>query len=173
VFELSFGKLLLIGAVALVVLGPERLPAVARTLGALVGRMQRFVASVKADIQREANMTGLDELRLDLQEAANAFQSRIESEVREINQGAQSIRQDLHEIGQAAAIQPTVIEPGQPQVTAAQRAAVEAHGAPAQFPDHGPLFAEPLPPPPADENQLDLFADPSPPAVKPPGQPAH
>ena len=57
-FEISFGEILLIGVVALVVLGPERLPTVARTLGALVGRAQRFVATVKADIQQQANLTG-------------------------------------------------------------------------------------------------------------------
>lgn len=171
-FEVSFGEPLLIGAVALVVLGPERLPTVARTIGALVGRAQRFVASVKADIQQEANIAGLDGLRQDLHEAASAFQNRIESEVRDLNQSANAISGELREIGQSAGIGAgfNVVQPGQSQVTADQLALLEAQGAPAQFTDHGPLFAEPRDTEPAvavDENQLDLFADTAPPAVKP------
>lgn len=173
-FEISFGELLLIGAVALVVLGPERLPTVARTIGALIGRAQRFVSSVKADIQRETNAAGLDGLRQDLSEAANAFQQRIESEVDELNQGARVVEQELHELGQAAVLEPTPVAPGQPQVTEAQLAHLDALGEPAQFTDHGPLFeerfeqgfeqgfAEPALPAPVDDNQLDLFAEPAP-----------
>ena len=51
--DFGFDKIALIGAVALIVIGPERLPKVARTLGHLVGRMQRYVNDVKADIARE------------------------------------------------------------------------------------------------------------------------
>jgi sec-independent protein translocase protein TatB len=76
VFDISFGEILLIGIVALVVLGPERLPTVARTLGALVARAQRFVSSVKADIHQQANLSGLDGLRNDIQDAANSFKAR-------------------------------------------------------------------------------------------------
>ena len=52
-FELGFWELLLIGVVALLVVGPERLPGLARTAGRWVGRVRRFVATVKADIDRE------------------------------------------------------------------------------------------------------------------------
>ena len=52
-FEISFGELLVIFVIALVVLGPERLPKVARTLGAMMGRLQRYVADVKMDLARE------------------------------------------------------------------------------------------------------------------------
>lgn len=72
-FDISFGELLVIGVVALVVLGPEKLPAVARTVGALIGRMQRFVNNVKSDIQREVDLQGLDALKQDIQDAAQAF----------------------------------------------------------------------------------------------------
>ncbi|MEO9385811.1 Sec-independent protein translocase protein TatB [Chromobacterium phragmitis] len=61
--DISFGEFVLIGAVALVVLGPERLPTVARTVGALLARAQRFVATMKADMQQQANLQGLDSLR--------------------------------------------------------------------------------------------------------------
>jgi sec-independent protein translocase protein TatB len=52
-FDIGFGELVLIGIVALVVIGPERLPKVARTAGLWVGRMRGFVMSVKSDIDRE------------------------------------------------------------------------------------------------------------------------
>ncbi|MDF0604154.1 Sec-independent protein translocase protein TatB [Neisseriaceae bacterium TC5R-5] len=80
-FDISFGEIILIGVVALVVLGPERLPTVARTLGSLLGRAQRFVATVKADIQQQANLSGLNEIRQDFQDAASSFKNKVEAEV--------------------------------------------------------------------------------------------
>ena len=59
-FDLGFSELLLIAVVALVVLGPERLPKVARQAGAWMGKLQRYVADVKSDINRQME---LDELR--------------------------------------------------------------------------------------------------------------
>ena len=59
-FDIGFSELMVIAVVALIVIGPERLPKVARTLGHLFGRMQRYVNDVKADISREME---LDELR--------------------------------------------------------------------------------------------------------------
>ena len=59
-FDISFSEVLVIAAVALIVIGPERLPKVARTLGHLLGRAQRYVKDVKSDIQREME---LEELR--------------------------------------------------------------------------------------------------------------
>jgi len=55
-FDIGFSELLVIGVVALIVIGPERLPRVARTVGHLMGRMQRYVADVKADIDREVEL---------------------------------------------------------------------------------------------------------------------
>jgi sec-independent protein translocase protein TatB len=59
-FDVGFSEIVVIAVVALIVIGPERLPKVARTLGHLFGRMQRYVNDVKADISREME---LDELR--------------------------------------------------------------------------------------------------------------
>ncbi|MDN0084326.1 Sec-independent protein translocase protein TatB [Crenobacter sp. SG2305] len=100
-FDISFGELLLIGVVALVVLGPERLPTVARTVGALVARLQRFVTSVKSDIQRETNLSGLAELQSDIQDAAQTFQRRIESELAEVKASADTLRGELATAEQA------------------------------------------------------------------------
>ena len=74
-FDIGFSELILIGVVALIVIGPERLPKVARTAGHLFGRLQRYVNSVKADISREMQ---LDELR----KAGQTFKESVESSAR-------------------------------------------------------------------------------------------
>jgi sec-independent protein translocase protein TatB len=71
-FDIGFTELLIIGVVALIVIGPERLPKVARTAGHLYGRMQRYVSSVKSDISHEIQ---LDELR----KAGQDFKASVES----------------------------------------------------------------------------------------------
>ena len=62
-FDFGFSEMLIIGGVALVVLGPERLPTVARTAGEWVGKAQRFVAQVKSDIDREASLSELKKIQ--------------------------------------------------------------------------------------------------------------
>ena len=62
--DIGWSELLLIGVVALIVIGPERLPKVARTIGHLVGRAQRYVSDVKTDIQREMDLGDLNDLTL-------------------------------------------------------------------------------------------------------------
>ena len=78
-FDVSFTELLVIGVVALVVIGPERLPKVARTLGHLVGRAQRYVNDVKTDIQREVELDELRKLKDQMQDAAQSVQSSLQN----------------------------------------------------------------------------------------------
>ena len=80
-FDIGFAELLVIGIVALIVIGPERLPRVARTLGHLAGRMQRYVADVKADINREIELDELRKMRDTVQEAASSMESSFQTEV--------------------------------------------------------------------------------------------
>ncbi len=80
-FDIGFTELLVIGVVALIVIGPERLPRVARTLGHLVGRLQRYVADVKADINREMEFEELRKMRDSVQEAATNIESAVQSEL--------------------------------------------------------------------------------------------
>ena len=82
-FDFGFSKLLLIGIVALVVIGPERLPRVARTLGLLYGRLQRYVTQVKADISREMDISELQKVKTEFESAARSFQSEVEAKVTE------------------------------------------------------------------------------------------
>ena len=76
-FGLSFGEIVLIAVVALVVLGPERLPVVAKTAGVMLGRLQRFVNSVKTDVSNQIKDTELAQVRDSLQEAAKTLQSNV------------------------------------------------------------------------------------------------
>jgi len=80
-FDLGFSELMLIALVALVVIGPERLPRVARTMGHLAGRLQRYVADVKADINREVELDELKKMRDSMQEAASGMESSFNSEL--------------------------------------------------------------------------------------------
>ena len=80
-FDIGFSELLVIGLVALIVIGPEKLPRVARTLGHLAGRLQRYVADVKADINREIELEELRKMRDSMQKAASEMQSSVDSEL--------------------------------------------------------------------------------------------
>jgi sec-independent protein translocase protein TatB len=91
-FDIGFSELLVIGVVALIVIGPERLPRVARTVGHLAGRLQRYVADVKADINREVELDELRNMRDSMQKAASDMQSSVDSELsrtaEDLNQAA-------------------------------------------------------------------------------------
>ena len=76
-FDFSFGELAVIGAVALVVLGPERLPKVARTVGEWAGKAQRYVSQVKADINREMEVAELKKLQEQARGIAHEFESAV------------------------------------------------------------------------------------------------
>jgi len=80
-FDIAFGEIFLIALVALIVIGPERLPKVARTLGHLLGRMQRYVNDVKADISREMELDELRKLQSTVEEAARAIEQSVHQEV--------------------------------------------------------------------------------------------
>lgn len=80
-FDIGFTELIIIGVVALIVIGPERLPKVARTAGHLYGRMQRYVSSVKSDISHEIQ---LDEMR----RVGQSFKESIESVASDAQQQA-------------------------------------------------------------------------------------
>ncbi len=68
-FDVSFSELLVIAVVALLVIGPERLPKVARTVGAFTGRMQRYVAQVKEEINREVRFEELQKLQSEIKQS--------------------------------------------------------------------------------------------------------
>jgi sec-independent protein translocase protein TatB len=97
-FDIGFTELMVIGVVALIVIGPEKLPRVARTVGHLAGRLQRYVADVKADINREIELEELRKMRDSMQEAASKFETSVQSELNktetELNKAVETAVQD-------------------------------------------------------------------------------
>ena len=109
-FDVGFSELVVIGIVALVVIGPERLPKVARMAGHLLGRMQRYVNDVKADINREIQLDELKKLQADVQDTARNLEMNIRGEMQAVEtavsqqvQSAQSALDDLATVAQANA----------------------------------------------------------------------
>jgi sec-independent protein translocase protein TatB len=98
-FDIGFSELMVIGVVALVVIGPERLPKVARTMGLLFGRLQRYVTQVKSDISREMELAELGKVKTEFETAARSFQSEVESQAaqteRELRDAQASIEKTL------------------------------------------------------------------------------
>lgn len=76
-FDFGFSELLVIGVVLLIVVGPERLPRVARTVGHLIGRVQRYVSDVKSDIQREMQLEELKKLQDQVRQQAEALEASV------------------------------------------------------------------------------------------------
>ena len=79
-FDIGFSELMVIGIVALIVIGPERLPKVARTLGHLLGRAQRYVNDVKSDINREMQLDELKKLQSQVTDSARSLEDSVRSE---------------------------------------------------------------------------------------------
>ena len=80
-FDIGFSELLVIGVVALVVIGPEKLPRMARTIGHLAGRLQRYVSDVKADVNREIELDELRKMRDSMQKSATEMETSVSSEL--------------------------------------------------------------------------------------------
>ena len=79
--DFGFDKLALIGAVALIVIGPEKLPRVARTVGTLLGKAQRYVADVKAEVNRSIELEELKKMKTEFEDAARNVEQTVSSEV--------------------------------------------------------------------------------------------
>jgi sec-independent protein translocase protein TatB len=98
-FDVGFSELVVIAVVALVVIGPERLPKVARTAGHLLGRLQRYVNDVKSDISREMQLDELKKLQADMQQSARSLETSVTSEMQSaqqsLNQTAQSVTDEV------------------------------------------------------------------------------
>ncbi|MBK8336172.1 MAG: Sec-independent protein translocase subunit TatB [Sterolibacteriaceae bacterium] len=94
-FDVGFSELMVIAVVALLVLGPERLPKVARTAGHLLGRLQRYVNDVKADINREMQLDELRKMQQQIADSARDFETSVNKELvaveTEVNQSIEAV----------------------------------------------------------------------------------
>jgi sec-independent protein translocase protein TatB len=106
-FNFGMTEVMIIAIVGLIVIGPERLPRVARTLGHLFGRMQRYVADIKDDISREVELDELRKLQSSMKEAAQEIQESVSKQVNfiedEVQQAESDTRKSVEEAVQPVA----------------------------------------------------------------------
>ena len=136
-FDIGFTELVVIAVVALIVLGPERLPKAARTMGHLFGRLQRYVNDVKADINREMELDELRKVQQQVKDAATDFEQSMNKALDGAQAGVKSVENELNSAGQPA---PALAEAGSPAP-----AEVPAAAAPPAATEAAPLVAEPPP----------------------------
>jgi len=117
-FDVSFSELLLIGVIALVVIGPERLPKVARTIGHLLGRAQRYVNDVKTDIRREMDAEEFSKLKDEMEEARNSIRASVDdtknslaNPMEDAKQAMEQAAQSINETAREAASMPDTVSP--------------------------------------------------------------
>ncbi|HRL20500.1 Sec-independent protein translocase protein TatB [Alcaligenes sp. SDU_A2] len=122
-FDVSFTELIIIGVVALIVIGPERLPKVARTAGHLLGRAQRYVSEVKSDIQREINLDEVNKLKDQMEEAARSVRTSVQDTGKSLSEPLDQARDALQQASDSArsalSTQPAAQATGQPETPGA------------------------------------------------------
>ncbi|NIO39789.1 MAG: twin-arginine translocase subunit TatB, partial [Burkholderiales bacterium] len=94
-FNFGISELMIIAVIGLIVIGPERLPRVARTLGHLVGRMQRYVSEIKADINREVELDELRKLQSSMKEAAEEIEQSVSKQVNFIEEEVKQAQDEV------------------------------------------------------------------------------
>src|SRR5512138_689531 len=93
--DFGFDKIALIGAVALIVIGPEKLPRVARTVGHLMGKAQRYVADVKAEVNRSIELDELKKMKTQFEDAARDVEKSVNDSVQQASDAVQSTWSEL------------------------------------------------------------------------------
>ena len=176
--DIGVGELFVIGVVALVVIGPERLPRVARTAGHLLGRFQRYVAEVKADINREIELSELKKIQSSVEDAARSIEHTVKSEMQQAEQELRSVEGEINKAGEQfqqahSEVQQSLSSLGAPSehvpgVHMGMGSATDGSGGPSS-PDGaaqpelgGPAAAQP---PDEPSPQLELGLDTRPPSV--------
>jgi sec-independent protein translocase protein TatB len=128
-FDVSFSELMVIGVIALIVIGPERLPKVARTVGHLLGRAQRYVNDVKSDIQREIELDELRKFKSEMEDTAHSLHGSLRETGASLMEPVERLRDELdrsaHDATQAASQIKSEVQnnlPGIPPVPGAETA---------------------------------------------------
>lgn len=153
-FDVSLTELMVIGVVALIVIGPERLPKVARTVGHLLGRAQRYVNDVKSDIQREIELDELRKFKSEMEDAAQGVQQSLNDTHTALQEPVQQFRAELDEVAREASGKPAA-------GTGTDAAASQAEPLMAPLADK-PADASATPPPAAPAEAPRTIAPPSP-----------
>ena len=105
--DLGISKMALIGAVALIVIGPEKLPRVARTVGTLLGKAQRYVSDVKAEVNRSMELDELKKMKETVESAARDVEHSVQTAANEFEQDwAEATGQASAELEGSATVEP-------------------------------------------------------------------
>lgn len=129
-FDVSLTELMVVGVVALIVIGPERLPKVARTVGHLLGRAQRYVNDVKSDIQREIELDELRKFKTEMEDAAQGVQQSLNETGASLQEPVQQFRAELDEVAREASGKAAPASPA--TATATQAPAADTPAEPAR-----------------------------------------
>lgn len=114
VFDVGFSELMVIAVVALIVIGPERLPRVARTMGHLFGRLQRYVNDVKADINREIELEELRKFKSTFEDAAREVETSVNTTVSSVQSEVAKTENELNSLAQDPSATATPPAPSSP-----------------------------------------------------------
>lgn len=110
-FDISFMELLVISMVALIVIGPERLPAVARTVGHLYGRCRNFVYRIKIDIHNEMRMEELKKMQISVQETAQTIEESVQQGVNRLKTAIDDTKTEVEQSADLSSIQTQIQAP--------------------------------------------------------------
>lgn len=105
-FDFGFSELAIVAVVGLIVLGPERLPRVARQMGQWLGKLQRYVSDVKSDINRQMDLEELRKLQTEVKDAASNLESSFKSTVSEAQSELDAISGSLQGSGAGSSAEP-------------------------------------------------------------------
>jgi sec-independent protein translocase protein TatB len=109
VFDIGFTELMFVALVGLIVIGPERMPKVARTVGHLLGRLQRYVGDVKADINREMQLEELKKMQSQVIEQARDMERQVNEQLGSVET---SLNQSILSVtGTGATAGPETVQP--------------------------------------------------------------
>ena len=97
-FDVGLSELMVIAVVGLIVIGPERLPKVAKMLGHLLGRAQRYVNQVKSDINREIELDELKKLQNDVQDSMRDLEKNIQEQMHQVEEGVEQTMEPVKEL---------------------------------------------------------------------------
>jgi sec-independent protein translocase protein TatB len=117
-FDIGFSEIVVIAVVALVVLGPEKLPKTARTLGHLFGRLQRYVNDVKSDIKREIDLDELRKLQQNVQTTAKEIETSMVSATQSVESDVRGVAAELNPATGSATGETPAVSSAPPQIPA-------------------------------------------------------
>jgi sec-independent protein translocase protein TatB len=148
--NIGFSELVLLGIIALVVLGPEKLPGAIRTASLWIGRLKRSFNTIKTDIEREI---GADEIRRQLRN--EAIMDKFKQTKAQVNDAVNTVRKQTDEFRKSVELEAKTLESATAPVTTKPTASVPAQPAPAEIPASAGTEATAAPPQPEAAAQPD------------------